>query len=183
MKNIPRAFFVWQGIIAVAIVVGLLLSFRGWQWDWVRSAIRRAHPQLQQVTPTDLARWLTGPVDERPLVFDVRTRPEFDLSHIPGAQWIAPGSVPADLKLPAAKDAPIVLYCSTGQRAAPLAERIASSGYTRIWLLDGGLFRWANEDRILTGAHGPATTVHPENGSVAHLVKSERRATDAVPVP
>jgi rhodanese-related sulfurtransferase len=178
MKNIPRAFFTWQAIIAVAVGAALWLSFRGWQWDWVQSAIRRAHPALRQVPPVDLARWLAAPVGKRPVLFDVRTRAEFDYSHIPAARLVEPDSVPADLSLPPDKDTPIVLYCSTGQRSAPLAERIAAAGYARVWLLDGGIFRWANEDRILTGAHGPATTVHPQNDSVAHLLKRTRRAED-----
>lgn len=183
MKTVPGAFFVWQGIIAAAIAAGLALSYRGWQWDSVRSGIRRAHPQLQQVDPVDLARWLGGPVPARPLLFDVRTRAEFDVGHIPEARWIPPGAVPADLTLPEDKAAAIVVYCSTGRRSAELAERIQAAGYTRIWILDGGLFRWANEDRILTGAHGPATTVHPENPGMAGLLKRERRAEDVTPVP
>lgn len=178
MKNIPRAFFVWQAVIAVAVVAGVALSYRGWQWDAVRSEIRRAHPHLDQVPPVDLARWLADPIHPRPLVFDVRTRAEFDLSHIPYAQWIAPNSVPADLTLPEDKDAAIVLYCSTGRRSAELAERLRAAGYTRIWLLDGGLFRWANEDRVMTGAHGPATTVHPQTRAVLRLLRRDRRATD-----
>ena len=178
MKTIPRAFFVWQAIIAVTVAAGLALSYRGWRWDWVRSQIRRAHPQLRRVEPVDLARWLADPIHPRPLLFDVRTRLEFDLSHIPYAQWIAPDSVPADLPLPEDKDAAVVFYCSTGQRSADLAQRVESAGYTRIWLLDGGLFRWANEDRILTGAHGPASTVHPQSRAVLGLLKRDRRATD-----
>jgi rhodanese-related sulfurtransferase len=182
MRNIPRAFFIWQAIIAVAVAAGLWLSLRGWQWDWVESAIRTEHPSLHPVQPQTLALWIGGPERERPLVFDVRTRAEFDYSHIPTAQWIAADSAPADL-LPADKNAPIVLYCGTGQRAAPVAESLAAAGYTRVWVLGGGIFRWANEDRLLTSAHGPTTTVHPQNRSVAHLLKPECRAENLASVP
>lgn len=183
MKTVPGGFLVWQGVIAAAVAGGLALSFTGWQWDLVKSRIRRAHPDLMQLPTRDLASWLENPRATRPVILDVRTRAEFDVSHLPGALHVEPEARLTDLGLPPAKEAPLVLYCSVGTRSAEFGARLHAAGYIRVYQLDGSIFKWANEDRVLAAERGVPLTVHPQNKSWEHLLKKERRAADVAPVP
>jgi rhodanese-related sulfurtransferase len=46
-------------------------------------------------------------------------------------------------RLPSDKDAPVVLYCRSGNMSAQAAEVLARIGYTRIYNLVGGFRAWS----------------------------------------
>lgn len=45
-------------------------------------------------------------------------------------------------KLPADKNARIVLYCRSGRMSTIAAEELVKQGYTNLWELDGGMAAW-----------------------------------------
>lgn len=77
------------------------------------------------------------------LLLDVRSRPEFDSGHIPGAVNLphdrvagAPGEVSAD------KAGRIVVYCERGPRAMMAQQALLSAGYTDVSRLMGDMSGW-----------------------------------------
>jgi len=54
-------------------------------------------------------------------------------------------------KLPADKEARIVLYCRSGSMSATSARALVGLGYTDVWNLDGGMIAWKASGRPLIG--------------------------------
>ena len=68
-----------------------------------------------------------------------------------------------------------------GLRSTALGVALQQAGYSGIFNLEGGIFRWANEGRPLVKADGPATVVHPYSHWTGYLLKKRYRA-DVAPV-
>lgn len=72
-------------------------------------------------------------------LIDVRSPEEYATKHIEGAVNIPVDAIAGQDLGP--KDAPIVLYCGSGRRAARAAAKLREKGYTRVENL-GGMKRW-----------------------------------------
>jgi rhodanese-related sulfurtransferase len=116
------------------------------------------------LSTSQLANWLQDPEREPPLLLDVREKEEFAVSHLPGARWLSPHAKESELKALAALGRPLVLYCSVGIRSSKMVVRLqAHTGDGQlVYNLDGSLFRWANEKRMLHDVAGKkVAVVHP----------------------
>lgn len=109
-----------------------------------------------------------GRAAERLRLFDVREIGEFDVSHLSGAERIAPNiSTAAALRQIGARAerAVIVFYCSVGQRSSRLAARAQRGleilGARAVFNLRGGIFAWHNDACPLVDRFGPTPYVHP----------------------
>lgn len=104
------------------------------------------------------------------LIFDVRERDEFDVSHIENSTWVKP-SMEADefyvVYGEQIKDKTLVLYCSVGVRSSRLAEKLMTSrpaaNNSPIYNLEKGIFGWHNESRPLELNSDSTDFVHPYN--------------------
>lgn len=160
----------WLAILLCVVAVVLVAALGGWQWGAVKARIRKEFPAVPQLGTGALAARLEG---ERPLLLDVRTLAEYEVSHLAGARRVEPGAMP-ELGVP--KDTPIVTYCSVGYRSSALAQRLRAAGYTRVENLEGSIFQWANEGRPLVRDGQPAKLVHPFDAVWGRLLDKERRA-------
>lgn len=74
-------------------------------------------------------------------VLDVRQRPEFTSGHVPEARHVELGALPATAaELP---DAPTVVMCGHGERAAGAASVLERTGHHDVAVLTGGPDDWA----------------------------------------
>lgn len=69
-------------------------------------------------------------------LIDARSPEEFQASHVEGAINLPLDRVAAENPaLPSAKNAPIVVYCKTGKRAAAVARALSALGYGNVRVL------------------------------------------------
>ena len=100
-----------------------------------------------------------GPNRPAPALLDVRTEAEFAVSHLPGALRIDPDASPAQVVAAIRPNTAVVVYCSVGYRSSQLAKRLQKAGVAGVSNLDGSIFQWANEGRLLHKAGEPAKVV------------------------
>jgi rhodanese-related sulfurtransferase len=166
-------------VIVLLVARAMPLFGEGLGWGLVNAKIRSEFPDVPRMQTSELAAILNKPNEQKPLLLDVRTKAEFDVSHLAGATRVEPG---ADIsKLPLPKDKPIVTYCSVGYRSAAMAKKLRDAGYTHVTNLEGSIFRWANENRPMIHDGRPTDKVHPYNGVWGMLVEKAHRAENALP--
>lgn len=161
-------------LITFALLCASVARSHAFGWALVNAKIRSEFPDVRRITTAELAAWLNAPDRTAPLLLDVRTRAEFDVSHLEGAKHVAPTDSASVLR--EAKDRPIVTYCSVGYRSGSLAKKLSDAGYTNVANLEGSIFRWANEGRPVVSAGRRADKVHPYNGTWGLLLKQQYRA-------
>jgi rhodanese-related sulfurtransferase len=108
------------------------------------------------------------------LLLDVRTREEFEVSHLRGAVHVPPDAAASVLREP--KDRPVVTYCSVGYRSGGFAQKLHAAGFTNVANLEGSIFRWANEGRPVFRGSQEVTEVHPYNRTWGLLLRRKLRA-------
>jgi rhodanese-related sulfurtransferase len=133
-------------------------------------------PCVKQLSPRDLATWLTDSGRDQPQLLDVRTEEEFAVSHLPGARRVEPNATAEEVRRMLDPVRPVVVYCAGGYRSAKLAKRLMRAGVANVQNLEGALFAWANEGLPLERDGQPATTIHTCGRLSGILVKPERRA-------
>ncbi len=165
--------------VAVAVVVSFVAvrSSHAIGWMLIDAKIRHDFPRVPRISTGGLATWLEDRTRPAPVLLDVRTRAEYDVSHLRGAQRVEPGADITAIVLP--KDRAIVTYCSVGYRSGALAQRLRDAGYTDVENLDGSIFKWANEGRAVVRGNKRVAEVHPYNRTWGLLLQKRYRAENA----
>lgn len=107
-------------------------------------------PAYRQVSSDEAAAMMASESDY--LILDVRTREEYEQSHIPGAVCVPNESIGSgELSALPRKDQLILVYCRSGNRSKQAAQKLADAGYTNI-VEFGGILSWTGE--TVSGSEG-----------------------------
>jgi len=80
---------------------------------------------------------------EDALVLDVREPGEYGAGHILGAKNLPPARLDSGAgDVAKKKDATLILYCDTGDRAGKAIAALKKQGYNKVVSLSGGLAAW-----------------------------------------
>ncbi|MGV3663427.1 MAG: rhodanese-like domain-containing protein [Prosthecobacter sp.] len=168
----------WFLMAVLAASVGLwwfMNSERG--AHWAQKVIRDRFPDVQGISPQELNAWLQDQDREGPppLLIDVRTPEEQEVSTLRGARCVAPGD-PAELVLEGLDHSrPVVVYCTAGFRAATMARRLMEAGRADVSNLEGGIVGWANAGFPVERDGIVVSKVHPNSSLFARMLKNREK--------
>ncbi|MDA3913346.1 rhodanese-like domain-containing protein [Oleiagrimonas sp.] len=112
-------------ILLAAIIVGELM---------------RLMRKYKELTPATLTQMINR---ENALVIDISSYADFEKAHVPGARHVAMSQFdPENKDLAKARDLPVVVVCKTGQTASKAALRLVKAGFTKVFILHGGMYSW-----------------------------------------
>jgi rhodanese-related sulfurtransferase len=138
--------------------------------------IEKVH-DVPSMTDDRLEVLLQAPDPEKPILLDVRTAQEFEVSHIEGAVQVDPDTTSERLRSlfpDGLEGKTVVATCSVGERSAVLIERLhplfTHMGAAGVYNLRGGLFRWYANGREVVDKNGPTDHLHPFNALWGMLV-------------
>ena len=137
-------------------------------WFGITAAIRDEYPDVEHITPAQLASWLEEAPP--PILLDVREPEEFAVSHINGANLATDVKMALEILRETPAGRRIVAYCSVGYRSAALVRSLQSNGYSAARNLDGSIFRWANEGRPVYRGPNEVKMVHPYDDKWGRLL-------------
>ena len=102
--------------------------------------IRQIKQQVTEVDPAEVSEHLGNGVT----LIDVRESEEWDRGHIPGAVHVPRGYLESRVEGAVSdRDAPVVIYCASGQRSALAAHTLKQLlGYTDVRSMTGGITLW-----------------------------------------
>lgn len=159
--------------LAMALPLSAPLDARERTLASVHSKVMTDYSTVRHISPKDFS--TLDPA--KFVVFDVREKSEYAVSHLNGAIRVDPDMDADDfMKTFAGKIAgkTVIVYCSVGVRSSALAERIdpllKTGGGQPAFNLTGGIFKWHNERRPLARGNQSTPYVHPYNRSWGRLL-------------
>lgn len=168
-----RLGLLMTGLIVAALA---LLGVRSIDWFLLKQSLRHRFPKVEWISTAQLADWLADKQRQPPVLLDVRTEEEWNVSHLPGARRVDPNAPVEKVISGVPKETPIVTYCAVGYRSGALATKLREAGFTNVRNLEGSIFQWANEHRPLVREDQPVTTVHPYSSLWGRLLNDDVRA-------
>lgn len=141
--------------------------------------VKSKWPGLTHKAPGDVQALIDG---GKAVLFDVRSKEEYAVSHIPGAVLVDPAmSREAFIAAHGAqvKGKTPVFYCAVGVRSSKLAERVGAEALTASGAtsgpvtMAGGIFQWNWESRPLVDELGATGKVHGYDAKWGRLAKTQ----------
>lgn len=106
------------------------------------------------------------------ILLDVRSKAEFDVSHIEDAIWVGEKNWDLDKLKKLQLKQNIVVYCSVGFRSQKLAKKLIKQGFSKVYNLYGGVFEWVNQGNSLQNTSGTTDWIHVFDKSFAKWIKN-----------
>jgi rhodanese-related sulfurtransferase len=161
------------GLIVAAFA---FFGMRGIEWFLLKQSLRGKFPKVEWISTEQLASWLADKQRPPPVLLDVRTETEWNVSHLNGARRVDLDATIEEATASLPKETPIVTYCAVGYRSGALATKLREAGFTHVHNLEGSIFQWANEHRPLVSGDKPVTVVHPYSSLWGRLLTDDARA-------
>ncbi|MEM6841195.1 MAG: rhodanese-like domain-containing protein [Bacteroidota bacterium] len=106
-------------------------------------------------------------------LLDTRASEEFQVSHLPNAEFVDYDSFELDDLLHLPKEDTVVVYCSVGYRSERIGEALKKAGFQHVYNLYGGIFQWKNEGKeVVNSQNQPTDSVHTYNRSWSRWLKN-----------
>jgi rhodanese-related sulfurtransferase len=140
------------------------------EWESVIKKIRSKYPTVSQLSTDELHNLLVEQKSIKPILLDTREPEEFAVSHLHGAYLATTEDEALKIIAEMREDQPIVVYCSVGYRSSDMAEKLQARGFTKVFNLEGSIFKWANEGRGLYQGDQQTKVVHPFNSQWRQLL-------------
>lgn len=159
--------------ISSALVIGLVFALNACGQPTMDSTLERYNNgTVSYISPEAVH------ADKELVLLDTRKKVEFEVSHIPEANWV--GYRKFDLKLLQEyfpnKKTPFVVYCSVGVRSEDIGEKLLEAGYTEVKNLYGGIFEWKNQGYPVYTTDGAITEkVHAYNRRWGRLLNNAEK--------
>ena len=116
-------------------------AFKAGTASGVIEAVPYQAAQYSEVTAVEAAAFI---VNRRPLILDVRTEREFAGGHLEGATLIPVQALQGRLaELSSHKQAPVLIYCATGNRSTVAAKMLIDAGFEQVINLRRGVAEWS----------------------------------------
>lgn len=119
-------------------------------------------------------------VDEDMVVFDVRELKEYQVSHLENAIYLNPSTSSSEffeLYGDQLKGKVAVFYCSVGLRSSKmlsmLQKELPLTTMSQAYNLDGGAFKWHNDNIALTKDGKLTSDIHPYNSYWGRLLNDK----------
>jgi rhodanese-related sulfurtransferase len=88
---------------------------------------------------------------EGAVVLDVRDQPEFERGHIVNARHAPAATLDGQMAaLASYRERPVLLYCAAGNVSARASKALRRAGFSRLYILKGGLASWQQENLPVT---------------------------------
>jgi rhodanese-related sulfurtransferase len=166
-----------QKWITISVFLSLAISVSG----QVTTAPHCGDPRFHE----EVAEYTTEAVDlidvsdvhaqiEDLVLLDAREKEEYDVSHLPSAQWIGYDDFDLDRVKEVNKRKPVVVYCSIGYRSEQIGKKLKKAGFEKVYNLYGSIFEWGNRGLPLMTSSGEETRkIHTYNRKWSKWVLSD----------
>ncbi len=145
--------------------------------DQVHQSIATRYSDVAHISFVDLK----GAVRNEFVIFDVREKEEFQVSHVSGAIWVDPDMTAVEFLRKfghVAKDKKAIFYCSVGERSSRMAQRVSSvAPDLSVYNLEKGIFGLHNAELPLTSAQGRTDFIHPYDDKWGELVERQDKVS------
>lgn len=97
---------------------------------------------------------------ENVILLDAREKKEYKTSHLKNAIWVGYNNFKRKAVKKIDKNSTVVVYCSVGYRSEKIAEKLEKMGFTNVYNLYGGIFKWVNQQNPVYNSSEETLKVH-----------------------